>query len=105
MPLLIIVSGPRCTGKTTLARGIAAELGLPLITKDGIKELLFDSLGWSDRDWSRRLGRATYPLLYYFVEAQLRAGRSHVVESNFYPAYSAEAFRALRRAHRFEPFQ
>ena len=28
---------------------MAAELGLPLFNRDGLKELLFDTLGWSDR--------------------------------------------------------
>jgi predicted kinase len=65
IPLLVIVSGPPCSGKTTLARWLAKELALPLIAKDNIKELLFDHLGWSDRAWSKKLGRATYPLIYY----------------------------------------
>ena len=33
---------------------------MPFLYKDGIKETLFDTLGWSDREWSRRLGVATY---------------------------------------------
>ena len=35
-PLVLIVSGPPCTGKTMLARKLAASLGLPLMTKDPI---------------------------------------------------------------------
>lgn len=58
--VLIIVLGPPCAGKTTLARRIAQEFQLPLIAKDDIKESLFDSLGWRDREWSKKLGRATF---------------------------------------------
>lgn len=105
MVIVIIVSGPPCTGKTTLARRIAGELRLPLVNKDGIKELLFDSLGWSDREWSRKLGIASYDLLYYFLEAQLQAGRSVVIESNFTPEFATARFLALKERYGFEPFQ
>ena len=104
MPLLIIVSGPPASGKTTLARQFASELGLPLITKDGIKESLFDSLGWQDRAWSKKLGAATFHLLYYFTEAELAAGISFIVESNFAPMATAE-FKRLQEKYPFRPFQ
>lgn len=104
LPLLIIVSGPPASGKSTLARQIARELGLPLLHKDGIKESLFDSLGWQDRAWSKRLGIATYRLLYYFVEVELAAGLSLVVESNFAAVATAE-FKRLQEKYPFRPFQ
>ena len=43
-PLVLIISGPPCTGKTTLARRLATDLGLPLMCKDTIKEVLFERL-------------------------------------------------------------
>src|SRR5690348_10057954 len=103
-PFLIIVSGPPASGKTTLARQVARELGLPMLYKDGIKETLFDSLGWQDRAWSKKLGAATYYLLYYFLEAELAAGLSLVIESNFGPPANAE-FRRLQDKYPFRPFQ
>jgi hypothetical protein len=76
-----------------------------VITKDDIKERLFDSLGWSDRDWSRRLGVATFPLLYYFVERQLEARLSVVVEANFEERYAGPAFRAIHERFPFRSLQ
>jgi predicted kinase len=102
---LIIISGPPGSGKTTLGKRIAKELNLPIVHKDGIKEILFDKLGWSDRAWSRKLGIATYALLYYFIETQLSAGRSCIVESNFHAEYDTEQFLALKAKYDFEPLQ
>src|SRR5688500_5640391 len=72
-PALIIVNGLPATGKTTLSIQLADALGLALFSKDMFKEILFDTLGWSDRAWSRRLGVASIALLVRVAEAELRA--------------------------------
>ncbi|MBM3127820.1 MAG: ATP-binding protein [Chloroflexi bacterium] len=105
LPVLILVTGAPGAGKTTLARRIAQEFRIPLIAKDDIKESLFDSLGWKDRAWSQQLGRATMRLLFYFVGAQLAAGCSCIVESNFRAEWATPEFRALRARHDFASLQ
>src|SRR6266508_4058354 len=57
---LLLVTGAPSSGKTTLAVPLARHLGLPLITKDTIKEALFDTLGTGDHTWSTRLGAASF---------------------------------------------
>jgi predicted kinase len=104
-PLVIVVNGLPATGKTTLARRLAHDFHLPLLAKDAIKESLFETLGWSDRAWSRRLGSATMALLFLLLEEQLRAGKPCVVECNFYPDRDSEHFHALQQTHRFAPIQ
>jgi len=103
--LIVIVNGPPGSGKTTLGQRVAETFGMPFINKDGIKELLFDTLGWSDREWSKRLGVATYAILYHMVEAELRAGASFVVESNFHRAFASEKFAELRKHYDYDAFQ
>lgn len=98
-PTLVIVSGLPASGKTTLARQLAGDLRLPLIGRDDIKERLFDSLGWSDREWSKQLGRASWNLLWWAVETQLAAGASSIVESNFDPALDSQRVAAFQ--HRY----
>jgi len=89
-PLLVVVSGPPGSGKTTLGRRLARDLMFPFVSKDGIKERLFESLGWTDREWSRQLGRASVDLLFYVVEVELSAGRSLVVENAFWKENATE---------------
>jgi predicted kinase len=102
---VVIVNGAPGTGKTTLARRLAQDLALPLISKDDIKEILFDHLGWRDRAWSMKLGGASFELLFYFVESQLAAGQSLVVETAFIPRFSTPRFLALRERYDFRPIQ
>ena len=80
---VVIVNGLPGVGKTTLARQIATVLGWPLMTKDMYKESLFDTLGWSDRAWSRQLSQASMALVMQWVRAEVLAGRDCVVEANF----------------------
>jgi len=89
-----VVNGPPATGKTTLAKALAERLRLPLVAKDSIKERLYEHVGTGDREWSRRLGRATYALLFQWAAEELRCERSAIVESNFTPA-AGPAFAAL----------
>jgi glucokinase len=96
--VLVLVTGPPASGKTTLAAPLAAALGLPLIGKDLIKEALFDALGTGDRAWSRRLGKASYEVLFAVAGALPAA----VIDANLGPE-AAPRLRALD-AHLVEVF-
>jgi predicted kinase len=85
------VAGWPGSGKSTLAAALAAELGLPLLAKDEIKEALMDGLGRPRTvAESQRLGRAA-------VLATLRvAGRcpGAVLDSTWF-GYALPLVRAL----------
>lgn len=89
-PTLILVLGLPGAGKTTLAKKMAAELNLPLISKDDLKVILFDVYGWKDRVESRKAGSASYKIIDYIIEEQLRVGNSLIFESTFNPALDNE---------------
>ena len=82
MPIFVLVAGPPGSGKSSLARPLAKELGLPLLAKDEIKEALMGELGRpATVQESRRLGRAA-------VIAMLQVASSApgaVLDSTFYP--------------------
>jgi predicted kinase len=92
---VVIVNGLPGVGKTTQAQAFATGLGWPLLTKDMFKESLFDSLGWSDRDWSRKLSKASMDLLFVWLESELRAERDCVIEANFESERDTPRFVAL----------
>lgn len=60
----VVVNGPPGSGKSTLAAPLAARLGLPLLSKDVVKETLLDTLGYADREDSRRIGAAAGEVLW-----------------------------------------
>lgn len=101
----VIVTGPPGAGKTTLGRRLARDLALPLLYKDGVKEILFDQLGWGGRSFSRRLGIASVLVVFHVLEQQFAAGQSAVVEMNFFPEHDVPRFRALRARYPFVPYQ
>jgi len=80
---LMIILGCPASGKTTLARRLAADLAVPILSKDDIKEALFDVLGVGDRQGSRRLSDACFAAQLRMAETQLTAGLSCLVEGNW----------------------
>ena len=54
-PLWLIVTGPPAAGKTTLVRRLAQDLNIPLFEKDTVKDLLYKTLGFGDKPWSRQI--------------------------------------------------
>jgi predicted kinase len=88
-PALVIILGTPSSGKTTLARHLAADLALPCLGKDEIKEALFDCVGLGDRAWSRRLSDASFAVMMRLAQVQLSARVSVLVEGNWRPAHAA----------------
>lgn len=93
---MVVVTGPPAGGKTTLGRRLAADLGAPFLSKDAIKETLYDSLGWTDKAGSRRLGVASFEVLYVVLDALLAAGVPAVIEAPFDPQMAATELKRLQ---------
>lgn len=79
---IVLVSGPPGAGKTTLARPLAKALGFALLSKDDIKEPLFDAFGPGRRDAgaTQRLGAASWEVLWTLAPHIPRL----VLEANFH---------------------
>lgn len=98
-PVLVLVSGPPGAGKTTLAARLGADVGLPVIDRDDLKDAMFDTLGWSDREWSQRVGVAAYEVLYLIAERLLAAGVSVILDTNFQRGEAVGRLRAMQERH------
>jgi len=102
---IIIVTGRPAAGKSTLAKWLSKELKLPLVSKDSIREELFDRLGWKDRKWAQELGKASVDMMFYFARAELEASHSIIMDNAFYPPISNPRFLALKEKYHSESVQ
>lgn len=84
------------SGKTTLAAALAPVLGFSLVSKDHIKEALFDALAGpaGDLAFSRQIGGAAMAVLWSIAERSANV----VLEANFRPhsAYERQRLEALQ---------
>jgi len=95
---LMIILGCPASGKTTLARRLAAELTVPILSKDDIKEALFDVLGFADREGSRRLSDASFAAQLRMAQTQLDAGLSCLLEGNWRAEHTGGVLEVVARS-------
>ena len=82
MKRAILVNGIPASGKSTVARGLAGRLGCPLMTLDTVKDPLFDHFGIGDREHNRKLGRASYAIVFAAI-GDWPDGTSAVIDAWF----------------------
>jgi predicted kinase len=81
-PLLVVVTGPPASGKSRVARGLAEELRIPFVSKDELKERLYEVFGSGD-EVEDRVERAALSILFSVSASELDAGVPVLIESNF----------------------
>ena len=84
----ILVTGIPAAGKSTMAKVMSEKLKLPVISKDTIKELLFDNVGFQSRAEKVKLGITGMEIMYYVAGRLMKAEQSFILENNF--EYSSE---------------
>jgi predicted kinase len=98
-PTIIVFTGLPGTGKTTLSRQIADNLSIPLLAKDAIKEIMYERIGWSDKEFSGKLARATFGIMEHVTEQLLKNKLSVVLESNYSPKLANEGFQTWQEQY------
>jgi predicted kinase len=82
-PLLLVVSGPPGSGKTTLAHAIAGEVRCPAICRDEIKEGMVAAHGGLGPGAGDRLDLRTLDAFFDVLNVLLGAGVTVVAEAAF----------------------
>lgn len=90
------------SGKTTFAAHLGQELGWPVFSKDYIKELLYDNLGFRGREEKSVLGKTAADILYYYAESLMGAGQPFILEDNF-ENVSKPRLKQLLEAYGYQP--
>jgi shikimate kinase len=93
-PALILVTGPPGAGKSTLAPLLAAQLGVPCISRDTIHEMVFDA--WGERDFEAQ-GKLNWRLFGWML-GQVASRTAVVGETPLNHVYSRERLLGLRAA-------
>jgi len=97
--LVVLVTGLPGSGKSTVAGQLAVLLGLPLISKDAIKEALWDVLGEAEPAehrgdaWRRLLGAAARAAMWRLLADAVGGA---VVDDNLLADDGAQAARAVQ---------
>ena len=93
-PILVVVTGPPASGKSSIARDLASALEIPFISKDELKERLYEVLGSGD-DVEETVDTAALAILFSVAHSNLAAGVGVLVESNFDADSDTEPIRAF----------
>jgi len=83
MKYIIFISGLPAAGKTTFAKYLSSKMNLPLMTKDEIKECLYDSLGFKNKNEKTKLNIASLNIMNLFANTLLSVNKPIILESNF----------------------
>ena len=83
-----------------MAEVMSERLKLPVISKDTIKELLFDNVGFQSRAEKVKLGIASMEIMYYVAGQLMKAGQAFILENNFENS-SEQGMKSLLEKYRY----
>lgn len=83
MKYLFLIAGVPGSGKTTFAEYLQNELKIPMIGKDKMKELLFDTVGFKSFQEKENLDLGSTEILYYIARQHMKVDLPLILENNF----------------------
>lgn len=89
MKAVVLINGVPASGKSRVARALSDETGWPVLTLDVVKEALFDHVGAGERDYNRKLGKASFAAIFSLI-ADWPDGTTALVDAWY--GFQPEAF-------------
>lgn len=79
----VLVTGIPASGKSTIAEFLSNRFDIILLSKDKIKEIMFDDIGFKSRDEKVKLGIASMNIMYECAEQLMKHKLPFILENNF----------------------
>lgn len=86
MKKLLLIMGDLAAGKSTFAIMLSRRYNINVFFKDSIKEVLGDTIGFSNREENRRLSSASMEMMFFLFSEFAVLNKSLILESNFHTA-------------------
>ena len=84
MKKLLLITGDIATGKSTFAQILSKRYNVNLFFKDSIKEVLSDTIGFSDRNENKKLSVASVNLMFFIFSEFAKLNKNLILEANFH---------------------
>ena len=84
MKKLLLIRGDLATGKSTFANILSKRYNTNIFSKDTIKEVLGDTIGFSNREENLKLSKATMELMFFIFSENCKLNKDLILESNFH---------------------
>lgn len=78
-----MVCGLAGSGKTTLASELSKKLKITYLNRDYIKELIFEGMGFSTYEESKKAGISAFNVFFHLAEQQIARGVDIIMEAVF----------------------
>lgn len=93
----ILITGVPAAGKSYLAEYLSKYLLIPSISKDSIKEILFDTIGFCTKEEKLHLNTVSVRIMFYCAERFMKCGQEFILENNFEDTAKKEIQRLLEQ--------
>ena len=84
MRKLLLIMGDLAMGKSTFANILSMRYDTNVFLKDSIKEVLGDTIGFSNREENKKLSNATAELMCFIFSEFGKLNKNLILESNFH---------------------
>ena len=84
MKKLVLIMGDLATGKSTFASVLSKRYETSAFCKDSIKEILGETIGFSNREENLKLSKTTMELMLFMFSEFSKLNKNLILESNFH---------------------